>query len=156
VPRSAKLDLADYMPYLVNRLGVAFVARFTADALTARGLGIADWRVLAVLASNGSQRQTDLSELTSIETSTLSRVVTRLARAGLVSRSRNARNSREVVVRLTARGGKAVAEMTPVAADLEARAIRDLPRRELAAVKRALRSMHARLIAPRRASSRVT
>jgi DNA-binding MarR family transcriptional regulator len=148
VPRNARLNLADYMPYLVNRLGVAFVARFTADALTARGLGIADWRVLAVLASNESQRQTDLSELTSIETSTLSRVVTRLTRAGLVSRSRNARNSREVVVQLTARGAKAVAEMTPVAVDLEAQAIRDLPRRELAAVKRALRRMHARLIAP--------
>jgi DNA-binding MarR family transcriptional regulator len=149
VPRSAKLDLADYMPHLVNRLGVAFVARFTADALVSRGLGIAEWRVLAVLASSGSQRQTDLSELTSIETSTLSRVVTRLIRAGLVSRSRNARNSREVVVRLTAPGTKAVAEMTPVAVDLEAQAIRDLPRRELAVVKRALRSMHGRLITTR-------
>src|SRR5215471_10886154 len=95
VPRRSKLDLADYMPYLVNRLGSAFVARFMADALVSRGLSIAEWRVLAVLASNGSQRQTDLSELTSIATSTLSRVVTRLIRAGLVSRSRNARNSRE-------------------------------------------------------------
>src|SRR5262245_19947794 len=92
LPRSSKLDLADYMPYLVNRLGVAFVARFMTDALVARGLGIAEWRVLAVLASSGSQRQTDLSQLTSIETSTLSRVVTRLIRAGLVSRSRNTRN----------------------------------------------------------------
>jgi DNA-binding MarR family transcriptional regulator len=147
VPRSAKLDLADYMPYLVNRLGVAFVARFMADALVVRGLGIAEWRVLAVLASSGSQRQIDLSALTSIETSTLSRVVTRLVRTGLVSRSRNARNSREVVVRLTAKGANAVAEMTPVAVDLEAEAIRGLSRHELAVVKRALRSMHARLIA---------
>jgi DNA-binding MarR family transcriptional regulator len=145
VPRSSKLDLADYMPYLVNRLGVAFVTRFTADALAARGLGIADWRVLAVLASDGAQRQTDLSELTSIETSTTSRVVTRLIRAGLVSRSRNVRNGREVVVRLTAHGVSAVAQMTPVAVGLEAQAIRGLSRRELAAVKRALRSMHAKL-----------
>jgi DNA-binding MarR family transcriptional regulator len=101
--------------------------------------------VLAVLASDGAQRQTDLSELTSIETSTTSRVVTRLIRAELVSRSRNVRNGREVVVRLTARGASAVAQMTPVAVGLEAQAIRGLSRRELAAVKRALRSMHAKL-----------
>jgi DNA-binding MarR family transcriptional regulator len=145
VPRRSKLDLADYMPYLVNRLGAAFVARFTADALASRGLSIAEWRVLAVLGSSGSQRQTDLSEFTSIETSTMSRLVTRLIRAGLVSRLRNVRNSREVVVRLTAQGTKAVAEMTPVAINLEAQAIRALPRSELAVVKRALRTMHAKL-----------
>jgi DNA-binding MarR family transcriptional regulator len=145
VPRRSKLDLADYMPYLVNRLGAAFVARFTADALAPRGVSIAEWRVLAVLGSSGPQRQTDLSELTSIETSTMSRLVTRLIRAGLVSRWRNARNSREVVVQLTAQGTKAVTEMTPIALDLEAQAIRALPRRELAVVKRALRAMHAKL-----------
>ena len=145
MPRRSKLDLADYIPYLVNRLGAAFVARFTADALAARGLNIADWRVLAALAAHGPQRLTDICQLTSIETSTTSRLVTRLIRAGLVSRSRNARNGREVVVGLTAQGTKAVAEMTPLAVDLEKRAIRGMPARELATVKRALQSMHARL-----------
>jgi DNA-binding MarR family transcriptional regulator len=147
VRRRSKLELADYMPYLVNRLGVAFVTRFTAEALLLRGLGIAEWRVLAVLAGTGAQRQTDLSELTSIETSTMSRVVTRLIRGRLVSRSRNVRNSREVVVRLTPRGARTVADMTPVAVDLEAQATCGLTPRELAAVKRALRSMHASLTA---------
>jgi len=145
VPHRSKLDLADYMPYLVNRLGSAFVARFTADALASRGLSIAEWRVLAVLAGSGPQRQTDISQLTSIETSTMSRLVSRLIRAGLLSRSRNVQNGREVVVRLTTQGVKAVAQMTPVAVDLEAQAIRGLRQRELTSVKRALRSMHAKL-----------
>ena len=147
MPRRPKLDLADYMPYLVNRLGAAFVARFTADALVPRGLGIAEWRVLAALASHGPQRLTDLSQLTSIETSTMSRLVTRLTRTGLVSRSRNVRNSREVVVGLTPQGARTAADMTPLAVDLEAQAIRGLPQRELAAVKRALRRMHDKLTA---------
>jgi DNA-binding MarR family transcriptional regulator len=145
VPRRSKLELADYVPYLVNRLGAAFVARFTADALVGRGLSIADWRVLAALAAHGPQRLTDISQLTSIETSTTSRLVTRLIRAGLVSRSRNARNGREVVVGLTPQGTRAVAEMTPLAVELEKRAIRGMSARELAAVKRALQGMHARL-----------
>jgi DNA-binding MarR family transcriptional regulator len=145
VPRSSDLDLADYMPYLVNRLGAALVAQFTIDALLARGLGIGEWRVLAALAGDGPQRQTDISELTTIETSTMSRLITRLVRAGLVSRSRNVSNGREVVVKLTAQGAKAVSQMTPLALDLEAKAVRGLPRRDLTAVKRALRRMHANL-----------
>ena len=40
------------------------------------------WRVMAALASAGSQRQIDIAELTSIEVSTLSRIVTRLVRIG--------------------------------------------------------------------------
>src|ERR1700694_2033055 len=80
----AKLDLGDYVPYLVNRVGTIIAEQFGADALARHCLSIAEWRVLAVLASNGGQRQIDLADLTSIEVSTLSRLVTRLVRMGLV------------------------------------------------------------------------
>ena len=62
------------------------------------------WRVMAVLASKGGQRQIDLADLTSIEVSTLSRLVTRLVRMGIVSRTRSASSTREVAVKLTAKG----------------------------------------------------
>src|SRR5277367_219986 len=80
VKNATKLDLGDYLPYLVNRVGTIIAEQFGADALARHGLSIADWRVLAVLASNGGQRQIDLADLTSIEASTLSRLVTRLVR----------------------------------------------------------------------------
>ena len=85
-----KLDLPDYLPYLVNRVGAALVARFTADALAQHGLTIAMWRVLAALSDNGAQRQVDLAGLTSIDVSTLSRLVSRLIAMGLVTRLRSA------------------------------------------------------------------
>ncbi len=78
------LDLAEHLPYLINRVGSALVARFSADALASARLSIASWRVLAALANNGGLRQTDLAELTSIDASTLSRLITRLVRDGLV------------------------------------------------------------------------
>ena len=62
------------------------------------------WRVMAVLASNGSQRQIDLADLTSIEVSTLSRLVTRLVRMGLVTRTRSANSNREVAVEAFGKG----------------------------------------------------
>jgi hypothetical protein len=84
-----RLDLDDYLPYLVNRVGSIMALRFGEDVLAQFGLSIAMWRVLAALSSNGAQRHTDLAGLTSIEVSTLSRIVTRLVRAIQDQRPRN-------------------------------------------------------------------
>ena len=98
------LDLGNYLPYLINRVGFALVESFTADALTPHGLSIAMWRVLAALSNNGEQRQIDLVAMTSIDASTMSRLVTRLVRDGLVTRARSKTSSREVVVALSPEG----------------------------------------------------
>jgi DNA-binding MarR family transcriptional regulator len=140
-----KLHLPDYLPYLVNRVGAALVARFTADALAQHDLTIAMWRVLVALSDNGAQRQIDLAGLTSIDVSTLSRLVSRLIAMGLVTRVRSDRSSREVAVRLTAQGETLVAQLIPVARALEKSAIAGLPRGELAAAKAALRRIYANL-----------
>src|SRR5919197_2264682 len=86
---SDRLDLANYLPYLVNRLGSVLVASFTATTLAQHDLNIDAWRVMAVLANRGAQRQIDLAALTSIEVSTLSRLITRMVRMGLVTRRRS-------------------------------------------------------------------
>lgn len=148
MPRRLKLD--DYFPYLINRVGAALVARFGADPLEHYDLSIAMWRVLVVLSSNGKQRQVDLGTMTSIDPSTLSRMVTRLVRRGLVTRLRSRANSREVAVTLTGKGRALVARLIPIAIRLEAGAIAGIPKRDLAAVKRVLRRMHANLAESRR------
>jgi MarR family transcriptional regulator, organic hydroperoxide resistance regulator len=140
------LDLSDYLPYLLNRVGFALVSRFSADALAERDLSIVMWRVLAVLSNNGGQRQIDISEHTSIDVSTLSRVVTRLIRMGLVSRTRSSSNSREVVVELTPKGRIMVAQMIPIAQELQARATRGIAKKDMALVKRALEKMYDNLV----------
>ncbi len=141
----AKLDLGDYLPYLVNRVGTIIAEQFGADALARHGLSIAEWRVLAVLASNGGQRQIDLADLTSIEASTLSRLVTRLVRMDLATRTRSASSNREVVVKLSAKGQTLVARLIPIARDYEAAAITGITAGELAALKRCLRRMYGNM-----------
>ena len=98
---STKLDLDNYLPYLVNRVGTIIADQCGGEALAPYRLSIAMWRVMAVLASKGGQRQIDLAGLTSIEVSTLSRLVTRLCSMGFVTRTRSASSTREVVVKLT-------------------------------------------------------
>jgi DNA-binding MarR family transcriptional regulator len=140
-----KLSLADYLPYLVNRVGSIIADQFAAETLAPHRLSIAAWRVLAVLAANGRQRQIDLADLTSIDASTLSRIVTRLVRLGLVTRTRSATSNREVAVALSAKGSAVMARLIPPAREIEADANAGISPEELAVVKRCLRRMYANM-----------
>jgi DNA-binding MarR family transcriptional regulator len=143
--RHAPLDLSEHLPYLINRVGSALVARFSADGLARVHLSIVAWRVLAALSNNGGLRQTDLAELTSIDASTLSRLITRLERDGLVRRTRSKQDSREVAVALTAKAAIAMTKLVPIAAGLQKKATRNLSKQDLATLKRVLRKMHDNL-----------
>ena len=143
--RHIPLDLSEHLPYLINRVGSALVARFSADALAGARLSIASWRVLAVLSNNGGLRQTDLAEMTSIDASTLSRLITRLVRHGLVRRTRSTQDSREVAVALTRKAKTLMTKLVPIASGLQAAATQNLSRRDLATLKRVLRKMHDNL-----------
>jgi len=144
-PYSAKLDLGDYLPYLANRVGTIIADQFGDEALAQHRLSIAMWRVLAVLASSGGQRQIDLAGLTSIDASTLSRLVSRLVRMGLVTRARSARSHREVAVTLSAKGNALVARLIPIARQFERDAIAGLAPEELMLLKRCLRRMYGNM-----------
>jgi MarR family transcriptional regulator, organic hydroperoxide resistance regulator len=141
----AKLDLDNYLPYLVNRVGTIIAEQFGAEALAPHRLSIAMWRVMAALASRGGQRQIDLADLTSIDVSTLSRLVTRLVAMGVVSRTRSASSTREVAVKLTAKGQAQVARLVPLARAYEAAAIAGLRPEELAILKSSLRRVFANM-----------
>ena len=136
------IDLADYLPYLVNRVGTTMAEQFGEETLAPYGLSIAMWRVMVVLASAGSQRQIDLADLTSIEASTLSRIVTRLVQLGLVTRARSASSNREVTVTLSANGSALVARLIPSGKEIEVDAIAGLTAEELTVLKRCLRRIY--------------
>ncbi len=139
------LVLDNYLPYLINRVGSAVAETYTAEALTKRNLSLAMWRVLAALSNNGEQRQIDLVAMTSIDASTMSRLVTRLVRDGLVTRSRSKTSNREVVIELSPKGRASVEGLIPIAKDMEKVAIAGISAKELEIVKNALRAMYANL-----------
>ena len=143
--RHTPVDLSEHLPYLINRVGSALVARFSAEALAGAHLSIASWRVLAVLSNTGGLRQTDLAEMTSIDASTLSRLITRLVHDGLVRRTRSQEDSREVAVQLTRKAETAMRKLVPIAVGLQKTATRNLSKRDLATLKRVLRKMHDNL-----------
>lgn len=139
------LDLSEYLPYLINRIGVAFVDSYEKE-LSQYNLSIAMWRVLAALSNNGKQRQIDIAEMASIDVSTMSRLITRLTRMGLVSRERSDTSNREVNVELTPKGRTLVNRLIPVARKLERAAIAGLSPGDLAITRDCLRQMYFNMV----------
>ncbi|QDO97641.1 MarR family transcriptional regulator [Ferrovibrio terrae] len=140
----APLRLDGYLPYLINRAGVSLAARFSA-ALRAADVTLQDWRVLAALRERDGQRLTELAQRTSIEVSTLSRLVGGLEANGMVSRSRDSGDARAITIRLTVAGERVTATLTPAAQQLETAALAGLSEAEIAQLKSLLERIYGNL-----------
>lgn len=135
-------DLSQRLPYLINRLGVAVVARATDGGLARFNLTIPMWRVLAVLAHRGELRQVDLSAATSLDAPTVSRLISAGVRRGLVTRKRSDTSNREVTVRLTRAGRDIVEELVPMMVSVESALFRGVSKADIARFKAILRRMY--------------
>ena len=137
-------DLSRYLPYLINRAGMRLAVNF-GRGLRPHGVVVQEWRVLAALAAHGGQRLSDLAGLTSIDLSTLSRLVGRMVRAGLVARGRTNGDKREVLVSLTAKGAHTTASIIPMARRYERVALRGLSAADARLLKRLLVRVYGNL-----------
>jgi DNA-binding MarR family transcriptional regulator len=137
-------DLGQYLPYLINRAGVRLAVAFERE-IRRHGIALQEWRVLAALAAHGHQRLSDLAGLTSIDLSTLSRLVGRMTRADLLSRGRANGDRREVAVALMAKGDRITRAIVPIARRYERRALRGFRPAEEEALKALLVRVYANL-----------
>jgi MarR family transcriptional regulator, organic hydroperoxide resistance regulator len=146
IPYSARrvFELGLYLPYLINRAGVRLAVSFGRE-LKPLGVGVQEWRVLAALAAHGPQRLSDLAALTSIDLSTLSRLVGRMTRTKLVGRGRVNGDRREVRVALTSKGKRITARIIPKARHYERLALAGLSAAEARALKQMLVRVYSNL-----------
>ena len=113
--------------------------------LTPYGVTLPMYRVLAALWEQSDQRLNDLTQMTSIELSTLSRLVGGLMRKGFVSRTRLEENARTVSINLTRQGRALDDELIPLATRFEEVAIHSFGVEEVAKLKRALTTVYDHL-----------
>jgi DNA-binding MarR family transcriptional regulator len=140
------LRLDGYLPYLINRAGISMAGHFGV-VLRRAGVSLQDWRVLAALRERGGLRLTELAARTSIEISTLSRLVAGMEAAGLVSRERDSDDARAIAIRLTAAGDGLAARLTPAAEDLERTALAGFSEAEASLLKAQLERLYGNLAA---------
>ncbi|MCY4190638.1 MAG: MarR family winged helix-turn-helix transcriptional regulator [Rhodospirillaceae bacterium] len=143
--KSADFDLTVYLPFLVNRTGVRLASAFS-QAIRHHGISLQMWRVLAALHHQDDLRISDLSSLTSIDISTLSRLVGNLEKLDLVARRRNNdEDARVVTVERTAKGRAMTEVIIPVAQHYEVVALAGFSRQEARTLKMMLARVHANL-----------
>jgi DNA-binding MarR family transcriptional regulator len=136
--------LTNSLPYMLNRVGVQMGELFSRRI---RGFGVTlpMYRVMAALWEKQDQRLGDLAAMTSIEISTLSRLVGEMKRRGLVSRSRLKDNGRTVAINLAPKGRALVEELIPIAVHFEEVAVRNFPSRKTLDLKTVLGEIYESL-----------
>src|SRR5262245_66093704 len=105
--------LDSYLPYLLNRAGSRIATSFS-DRVRPLGATLQMWRVLAALHERDGRRMGDLSGTTSIEVSTLTRLVGTMERKKLVGRRRDVEDDRVVTPRLTPACRRSTQRVVPV------------------------------------------
>lgn len=129
--------LTNSLPYLLNRVGVRIGELFS-ERIASYGVTLPMYRVLAALWEKPDQRLSDLSDLTTTEISTLSRLIGSMKRKGLVSRRSLEDNGRTVAINLTAKGRSLTEELIPIAIHFEEIPMRNRTSDEILWLKRAL------------------
>ena len=94
---------------------ILFEAEVGAD-LTPR-----QFAVLTAVAENEGLSQTGIVQRTGIDRSTLTDLVRRLVKKGLLQRRRNKKDARAFVLKLTGDGQKVLSRMTPLALNVDRR-----------------------------------
>jgi MarR family transcriptional regulator, organic hydroperoxide resistance regulator len=136
------MELGTYLPYLVNRVGQQFISDIT-PVLGEVGVDIQSWRVLIAIYQRGGQPVGALSDLTSINFSTLSRVLGRMEKKDLVRRVRGTKDARSFTIELADAGRATTETILPRAAALEARATGNFSEAELATLRQLLGKLYA-------------
>ncbi|MGE0154544.1 MAG: MarR family winged helix-turn-helix transcriptional regulator [Reyranellaceae bacterium] len=141
---TAQLDLDDYLPYLLNRAGAKIADAF-GQVARRHGITLQMWRVLAALHHQDGQSVGSLARTTSIEISTLSRLLDQMQKKRLLLRRRDSADQRSVAIHRSAAGEAITRRLIPVALDYEARALAGLAAAEAKRLKTLLRRVYANL-----------
>ena len=136
--------LDSYLPYLLNRAGARIAIAFS-EEVRPLGATLQMWRVLAALREGDGRRMGDLSETTSIEVSTLTRLVDNMEKKGLVARRGDAGDARVVLLRVTGAGRRLAQRILPIAERYESVALAGFSAAESEKLKAALRLLYANM-----------
>jgi DNA-binding MarR family transcriptional regulator len=132
----------DYLPYLVSRASHVILRDFHALLKPAK-MRVAEWRVLGTLSAGGSYTVGALARATLFKQPTLSKLLDRLERRGLVRRAAGGMDLRHSLVELTARGRKRIRPVVAQARRREKTVLMAHRARDVKAFKALLKSFIA-------------
>jgi MarR family transcriptional regulator, organic hydroperoxide resistance regulator len=129
----------DYLPYLVARASHVILRDFHALLAPAR-MRVPEWRVLGTLSAGGGYTVGALARATLFKQPTLSKLLDRLERRGMVRRVAGDMDLRQARVELTLKGRKRIAPVVARARRREAVILKGFRSADIKAFKRLLKS----------------
>ncbi len=136
--------LTTSMPYLLNRLGVRMGGLFS-RRIGSSGLSLPMYRVVASLFEQGDQKLGEIAAMTSIELSTMSRLIGSMASMGLVTRKRLPSDERAVRINLTSKGAALATQLMREAQHYEDVVVSMLEPHEIETLKEILARIYGAL-----------
>lgn len=130
----------DYLPALLAQASQLISGEFHA-VVTARGITISEWRVLATLAGSEPVSIGTLAQVTTMKQPTVTRVLDRMEAKGHVERLQSDEDRRVTLVRITAAGARVVARLIPLAREHEQRILEPFGLERAEALKSTLRGI---------------
>jgi DNA-binding MarR family transcriptional regulator len=119
--------------------------RQLAQELRGEGLRVPEWRALASLHAKKSLSMSELSDLASIDRSTLTRTMDRMQKSGWVTRLSDSDDMRVTRLALTASGQRLFARVWPIVERLNIAACAGLPESALGMLRWTLEHMRQNL-----------
>ena len=137
---------SDHLFYLVFQL-VQRRQALIADALDVLGLDLSRWRPILFVGLFGPCSMKDLSRLSGIDRTTLTRTVDHLVREGLMERKGAANDRRRVILHLTPAGQEALGRGLEIKGDLNRLFLRDVAEPAQRALCRELEAILTTMVA---------
>ena len=137
------------VPFTMHRVTALSVANAT-EEFAQHGLNVHGARVMVVLLQNPNVRVGEIAEITCIELSTLSHMLRRFERDGLITRRRPPDDNRSVIVALTARGRRVAADVHEIVKSHQTTMLAGIPAGDIAVLRRVLDLMAANVEAAAR------
>lgn len=103
-PISSKIKLNDFWPYQVVVLADQ-ISRYTLNIVKAKaGLNLSQWRVLAAVAEKPGRTAGDVTSVTPMDKTIVSRAVASLIQTGLIEKTHESQDRRRRSLTMTPRG----------------------------------------------------
>jgi DNA-binding MarR family transcriptional regulator len=138
-PKSERF-VDDYLLYLLARGSHAVSAEFHAK-LRKEGISVPVWRVLATLSGSAGETVTGLAEACLLQQPTMTKLLDRMVRDGIVKRMPDVRDRRVVRIQMLPRGEQMVKDLLVAAKAHEAEVLARFPAIDQTHLKQLLRAM---------------
>lgn len=109
------MKLEEFLPYRLSILSNRVSQSIAREYEQRFGLGVTEWRVMAVLARFDALSAREVAERTAMDKVAVSRALARLVESGRVSRRTHHGDKRRSVLRLSAQGWKIHDAVAPLA-----------------------------------------